>query len=227
MTLNISTSGYDMIKLKQRRPRSSPIPPDYRAASLFKLWDSSIVPQHSIKRYIKVRICTRWQALRITVMTGLILICHTVAAVLNWDCFIINQKGNFFFILRKMKAPNGRQKVILVGWVLFEKRPEVWYLSLKIREYVCIDMNNEFVSTADAPEHIFPNALSPWSQWADSQCLTEPSYLLIAWGPSGDKSHPRTLPSVWSTHTHTHTHTHTLQSFTTILPLDTGQTGVN
>ena len=104
MRLNVSSSGCYMTRVKQSKPCCSPIPPDYREASLFRLRDSSIVPQHSIKRYIKVRICTRWQALRITVMTGLILICHTEAAVLNWDCFIINQKEFSFLSFKENES---------------------------------------------------------------------------------------------------------------------------
>lgn len=39
-----------------------------------------------------------------------------------------------------------------------------------------------------------PNILSFSSHLADSRFLTESSYLLIAWGPSGDKCTPTTLP---------------------------------
>lgn len=61
-----------------------------------------------------------------------------------------------------------------------------------------------------------PNILSFSSHLADSRFLTESSYLLIAWGPSGDKCNPTTLPPVWYPH-HTRTHTR-LQSFTVVLP---------
>lgn len=61
-----------------------------------------------------------------------------------------------------------------------------------------------------------PNILSFSSHLADSRFLTESSYLLIAWGPSGDKCTPTTLPPVWYRH-HTRTHTR-LQSFTAVLP---------
>lgn len=62
----------------------------------------------------------------------------------------------------------------------------------------------------------FSNVLSFSSHLADSRSLTESSYLLIAWGPSGDKCNPTTLPSVWYPH-HTRTHTR-LQSFTAVPP---------